>query len=213
MIISINPKNPQERMLSQVIDCLRDGGVIIYPTDTMYGLGCDINNRKAVNRICRIKGIDPEKSQLTCVCEDISIIGTYANHVTTPVFKIMRQALPGPYTFVLQASKAIPRHFQPRKTVGIRVPDHKIPVSLASLLGNPIASISLPLDEEYTEFNTDPSLIDERFGNLVDMVVDGGFGGLTPSTVIDCSKGEKDIMVIRVGAGPLEPLGLILEEF
>ncbi|MEZ4828142.1 MAG: L-threonylcarbamoyladenylate synthase [Bacteroidia bacterium] len=212
MIISINPDNPQERMISQVIDILRDGGVIIYPTDTMYGLGCDINNRKAVNRICKIKGIDPEKSLLTCVCEDISIIGTYANHVTTPIYKLMRQALPGPYTFVLQASREIPRHFQARKTVGIRVPNHRIPQQLASLLGNPIASISLPPHEEYSEFVTDPSLIHDQYENLVDVVIDGGYGGLVPSTVIDCSQGENAITIIRTGAGPLEPLGLILEE-
>ena len=204
MLIRINSQNPQERKLIEVANCLKKGGVIIYPTDTMYGLGCDINNKKAVNRICRIKNIDLKKSHLTCVCEDLKIISSYANHVSTPVFKIMRRALPGPYTFILQASKQIPKHFQSKKTVGIRVPDHQIPIQLTRLLGNPIASISLPYDDEQIEYNMDPELMFERYDHLVDMVVDGGYGGLDVSTVIDCSKGDDGIEVVREGVGDLE---------
>ena len=211
MLIRINPQNPQERKLAEVVKCLKDGGVIIYPTDTMYALGCDINNKKAVNRICKIKNIDPQKSHLTCVCEDLKIIGTYANQVSTTVFKMMRTAFPGPYTFILQASKEIPKHFQSKKTVGIRVPDHHIPVQLAHMLGNPIASITIPLDEEQIEYHMDPGLIFERFGHQVDMVVDGGYGGIDVSTVIDCSNGEFEIQILREGAGELQKLGLVVE--
>jgi len=212
MLLKVHPENPQERYLSKIVDTLRSGGVIIYPTDTMYGLGCDIQNKKAVDRICQIKGINPEKTHLSCVCEDISIIGSYGNRVDDTTFKLMRRALPGPYTFILEASKQIPKHFKRKKTIGIRVPANPIPTTFARLLGNPIASISLPFDEDQPEFNMDPELIHERFGNQVDLVVDGGYGNLDPSTVIDCSEGGDSIEVIRVGSGPLEPLGLILEE-
>lgn len=211
MLLHINPENPQQRLLTQVVDCLRKGGVIIYPTDTMYGLGCDINNKKAVDKLCKIKGIDPNKSYLTCVCDDLAIIGSYANHVTTPVYKILKRALPGPYTFILEASKAIPRHFQFRKTVGIRVMDHPIANNLVKMLGNPIASISLDFDENFPEASMDPSLIAEHYEHQVDMVIDGGYGGMTPSTVIDCSGGEDEITVLREGAGELESLGLVFE--
>jgi tRNA threonylcarbamoyl adenosine modification protein (Sua5/YciO/YrdC/YwlC family) len=210
MLLKIHPETPQERYLDQVIDVLRSGGVIIYPTDTMYGLGCDISSKKAVDRICQIKGIDPEKTHLSCVCEDISIIGSYASRVDDTVFKIMKRALPGPYTFILEASKKIPRHFKRKKTIGIRVPDHPIPIVLARLLGNPIASISLPQNEEQAEFNMDPELIHEHFANQVDLVIDGGYGNLEASTVIDCSQGADDITVVREGAGPLEKLGLMM---
>ena len=211
MLLSIHPDNPQPRLLDEVVDILRGGGVIIYPTDTMYALGCDIQHKKAVQKLCRIKGIDPAKAKLSCVCENIAIIGSYANHVSTPVFKLMKSAFPGPYTFVLEASKQIPKHFQHKKTVGIRVVSLPIARELVERLGNPIASISLPFDEEQTEFNLDPELMHERYGQEVDLVVDGGYGNLEPSTVIDCSRGDNDIEVIRIGAGPLEPLGLEVE--
>ncbi|MCL4127060.1 UNVERIFIED_CONTAM: hypothetical protein GTU68_010992 [Idotea baltica] len=209
MLLHINPKNPQERQLQQVVNVLKKGGVIIYPTDTSYGLGCDIRQKKAVERICRIKGILPQKALLTCVCENIKIIGTYANQVSTPVYKIMRLAMPGPYTFILKASKEVPRHFQPRKTVGIRVPDNLIPIRLTELLGNPIASISLPSDEDQPEFNMDPSLMYERYDGQVDLVIDGGYGGLGVSTIIDCSNGDEQIEILREGLGELGPIGLI----
>ena len=211
MILAIHPENPQERLLDQAVKVLRQGGVIIYPTDTMYGLGCDINNKKAVDLVCQIKGVNPEKTHLSCVCENISIIGTYASRVEDDIFKMMKRALPGPYTFILKASKKIPRHFQRKKTVGIRVPDHPIPVALARLLGNPIASISLPQDPDNQEANIDPSLIHERFGKQVAMVIDGGMGNLEASTVIDGSEGIEGLEVIREGSGSLEKLGLVLE--
>ncbi|MEL6651453.1 MAG: L-threonylcarbamoyladenylate synthase [Bacteroidota bacterium] len=211
MRLNLHPDTPQERLLRQAADILKSGGVIIYPTDTIYGFGCDITNKKAVKRICQIKGIDPEKASLSCVCEDLKIIATYANHVTTPIYKLMRNALPGPYTFILEASRDIPRHFQHKKTVGIRVPDHPVAVRLANLIGGPIASISLPMDDEEPEAFTDPNQIDLRYGKLVDLFLDTGWGGMTPSTVIDCSKGEDDIVVIREGAGSLDALGLDLE--
>ena len=212
MLLKIHPDNPQERYLEQVVDVLRSGGVIIYPTDTVYGLGCDIQNKKAVEKVCQIKGLDPAKTHLSCVCEDISIIGSYASRVDDDTFKLMKRALPGPYTFILKASKKIPRHFQHKKTVGIRVTSNRIPVQLARMLGNPIASISLPLDEERNEYNLNPELIHERFRGIVDLVVDGGEGNYEASTVIDCSEGAQEMEVIRVGSGPLEPLGLVLEE-
>ncbi len=206
-LLRIHPQDPQERLLQQAVQVLREGGVIIYPTDTVYGLGCDITQKKAVNEICRIKGIDPEKQSLTCVCENLKIIGTYAKQVSTPVYKIMRKALPGPYTFIVQASKDIPRHFQTKKTVGIRVPNHAIPIRLTQLLGNPIASISLPITEDPAYFQ-DPELIAELYAHDVDLVIDGGYGGYENSTVIDCSQGEDEIVVIREGAGGLAVLGL-----
>ncbi len=211
MFLSIHPENPQPKAIEQAVELLRIGGLIIYPTDTMYALGCDIHNKKAVEALCRLKGINPEKANLTCVCEDIAIIGSYALHVTTPMFKLMKTALPGPYTFILEASKEIPRHFSRKKTVGIRFPKHAIPVALAKELGNPIASLSIPL-HELPEFNTDPSLIYERFGNQVDLVIDGGMGSMEVSTVIDLSQGEGSVEVIREGAGALEPLGLTILE-
>ncbi|MFK7923547.1 MAG: L-threonylcarbamoyladenylate synthase [Bacteroidia bacterium] len=211
MRLDLHPDTPQDRLLRQAAEVLQKGGVIIYPTDTLYGFGCDINNKKAVNRICQIKGIDPQKASLSCVCEDLKIIATYANHVSTPVYKLMRNALPGPYTFILEASRDIPKHFQTKKTVGIRVPDHQVPIRLANLLGRPIASISLPMDDDDLESFSDPNVIEERYGKLVDMFLDTGVGGIIPSTVIDVSKGEYDISVIREGSGSLEALGLELE--
>ncbi|GAB4405122.1 MAG: L-threonylcarbamoyladenylate synthase [Bacteroidia bacterium] len=208
----IHPKNPQDRLLDRVADLLREGGVIIYPTGTMYGLGCDINNKHAVERICRIKGIDPDKAHLSCVCESIAIIGTYANHVGTPVYKIMRNAFPGPYTFILEASKQIPRHFQHKKTFGIRVTDHPVSLQLLQRLGNPIASISLPFDEDEPHYSSEPDDIFERYEKLVDALVDSGPIQRFQSTVIDASRGDDDIVVLRMGHGPLEPLGLVLAE-
>ena len=210
--LKVHPLNPQERHLSRVADALREGAVIIYPTDTVYGLGCDINNKRAVQRLCQIKGVDPAKSYLTCVCESTAIIGTYANQVSTPVYKLMRHALPGPYTFILKASREIPRHFQHKKTVGIRVVDHPITLRLTQLLGNPLASISLPLDPAMPEYSADPDAIFDRFQHQVDYFIDGGPGNLIPSTIIDCSQGEDDIVILRLAAGPIEPLGLSLTE-
>ncbi|RMG29193.1 MAG: threonylcarbamoyl-AMP synthase [Bacteroidetes bacterium] len=207
MYVKINPENPQDRLLHKVVDCLREGGVIIYPTDTVYGLGCDIYHKKAVERLCRIKGLDPRKAYLTFVCDSLKSASQYTSHISTPLYKLMKRCLPGPYTFILPAGKQVPRHFQSRKkTVGIRVIDHPIVKELINWLGNPIASISLPPNEEQQEYNTDAELIYETYKKQVDMVVDGGPGGLQPSTVIDCSNGIEALQLIRQGAGSLEAL-------
>jgi tRNA threonylcarbamoyl adenosine modification protein (Sua5/YciO/YrdC/YwlC family) len=203
--LEIHPDNPQPRFLKQVIDCLRGGGIIIYPTDTVYALGCDIHSKKALERVCQIKGIDPEKARFTCICPDMKSVGEYVIHLNTPVFRVVRRAMPGPYTFILEASKNIPRHFQSRrKTVGVRVTDHRIPQMLVELLGNPILSTSLPGEGEFPL--ADPEEIWEAFGKRVDIFVDGGWGGLVPSTVLDCSQGDDQIHVVREGAGSLDVL-------
>lgn len=205
--LRIHPENPQERLIQKVVDSLRKGGVVIYPTDTLYAMGCDINNKKALERVCRIKGIKPEKANFSCICESLKIIGEYSVRVTTPVYKLMKRALPGPYTFILEASKSIPRHFQSsKKTVGIRVVDHPIPTAIVEQLGNPILSTSLHSDDSFMEYPSDPEEIYEQYKNLVDIVVDGGWGNLVPSTVINCSNGEDNIEVIREGLGSLDIL-------
>jgi tRNA threonylcarbamoyl adenosine modification protein (Sua5/YciO/YrdC/YwlC family) len=211
MLLQIHPENPQERYLQTVVETLQNGGVIIYPTDTMYALGCDITKKKAVEKICRIKGIDPKKSHLTCVCEDLAILGQYTNRVDTNTFKMMKRAFPGPYVFILEASKNIPRHFRHKDTVGIRIAGNPISQRLVELLGNPIASISLPYDDEIPENNINPELIHERFSHEVDLVIDGGIGNMQPSTVIDASEGDNAVTLIREGAGDLEKIGLVVE--
>ncbi|RYY99450.1 MAG: threonylcarbamoyl-AMP synthase [Chitinophagaceae bacterium] len=198
MLIHIHPENPQPRLLRQVADILRGGGIIIYPTDTIYGLGCDIFQHKAVERICRIKGVDPQKANLSFVCNDLSDLSKYARQLDTPVYRSLKQHLPGPYTFILGASREVPRILKTKRdTVGIRIPDNKIARCIAQELGNPILSATLPGDivEEYT----DPDLMHDRFEKLVDAVIDGGIGGMTPSTVIDYSSGDPE--VVRIGAG------------
>ncbi len=213
MILKIHPENPQERLIEQVTECLKNGGVIIYPTDTVYGLGCDIHNKKAIEIICRIKGIKPEKSLFSCICEDFKRIGDYTVHVHTPIFKLMKRVLPGPYTFILEASRNIPRHFQSkRKTVGIRVVDNAIANAIVRSLGNPLLTTSLKDGEDIESYMTNPELIHERYENLVDMVIDGGEGGVLGSTILDCSLGEDNIILIREGAGSLTDLGIEIRE-
>ncbi|RPD51060.1 MULTISPECIES: L-threonylcarbamoyladenylate synthase [Chitinophagaceae] len=198
MLIHVHPQNPQPRLLRQIADVLRSGGVIIYPTDTIYGLGCDIQQQKAVERICRIKGVDPNKAQLSFVCHDLSHLSGYAKQLGTPVYRTLKQYLPGPYTFILGASKQVPKMLKTRKdTVGIRVPDNAIARCIVEELGNPILSASLP--GEYVEEYTDPEIIHDKFGNLVDLVIDGGIGGIVPSTVVDFTSDEPEL--IRLGAG------------
>jgi tRNA threonylcarbamoyl adenosine modification protein (Sua5/YciO/YrdC/YwlC family) len=210
--LEINALHPQPRLLDQVVEVLRSGGLVIYPTDTVYALGCDIQNKRAVERVCRIKGVDPEKANFSCICADVSILSDYAVGITTPLYKLLKSALPGPYTFVVKASKTIPRHFQStKKTVGIRVSGHPIPTELARRLGNPILTTSLndPTDE-MVGYLTDPVEMFSLYQKQIDCLVDGGFGGLVPSTVIDIS-GDR-VMVLREGLGALEPLNLVLEE-
>jgi len=198
MLLRIHPQNPQPRMLSQVADCLKSGGIIIYPTDTIYGLGCDIYQPKAIERICKIKNIDPQKARLSFICRDLSHLSDYTKSIDTPLYRVLKNYLPGPYTFILPASKAVPKLLKSKKdTVGIRVPDNIICSSILETLGNPILSASLPgkMVEEYTN----PEIIYEKFGKLVDYVIDGGVGGIVPSTVIDCTTDEWT--VTRQGLG------------
>ena len=198
MLIEIHPKNPQPRLIKQVIECLKDGGVIIYPTDTIYGLGCDIFQHKAVDRICTIKNIDPAKAQLSFICRDLSNLSDYTKSIDTPLYRMLKRYLPGPYTFILPASKQVPKILQSKKnTIGLRVPDNIICQNILETLGNPILSASLPGDmiEEYT----DPETINEKFGSLVDIVIDGGMGGMVPSTIVDCV--TDDWAITRQGVG------------
>lgn len=198
MLIHIHPDNPQPRLIRQVVDVLRSGGVIIYPTDTIYGLGCDITQHKAVERICRIKNVDPQKAQLSFVCYDLSDLSHYARQLDTSVYRTLKQYLPGPYTFILEASRQVPKILKSKRdTVGIRVPDNVIARTIVRELGNPILSASLP--GEYVEEYTDPESIQDKFGKLVDLVIDGGNGGTVPSTIIDYTGAEPQ--VIREGAG------------
>jgi len=200
MLITVHPKDPQQRLINQIADCLRSGGVIIYPTDTVYGLGCDIFQPKAVERICRIKGIDPTKANLSFICSDLSDLSKYARAISTPQYRLIKNHIPGPFTFILPASKEVPKILKSKKdTIGLRVPDHNITHAIAAALGNPILSSSLPGDmvEEYT----DPELIHDKFYKLVDIVVDGGIGGLEYSTIVDMTDEEPE--VIRQGMGQL----------
>jgi tRNA threonylcarbamoyl adenosine modification protein (Sua5/YciO/YrdC/YwlC family) len=202
MLLQLHPVNPQPRNIKTIIECLSDGGVIVYPTDTIYGLGCDISQHKAVERICRIKQVDPAKAQLSFICYDLSDLSNYTKSISTPLYRLLKTLLPGPYTFILPASKLVPKILKSRQdTIGLRIPDNTIARSLVKELGRPILSSSLPGDlvEEYT----DPEMIQEKFGALVDIVVDGGIGGVLPSTVIDCTGDEP--VLIRKGLGSWEP--------
>jgi tRNA threonylcarbamoyl adenosine modification protein (Sua5/YciO/YrdC/YwlC family) len=181
-----------------VVECLLDGGVIIYPTDTIYGLGCDIAQHKAVERICRIKQVDPQKAQLSFVCHDLSQLSLYTRSISTPLYRLLREYLPGPFTFILPASKQVPKLLQSRKsTIGLRIPGNLIAHTLIKELGHPILSASLP--GEMVEEYTDPELMYDNFKNLVDLVIDGGIGGMVPSTIVDCT-GEEPV-VTREGLG------------
>ena len=198
MLIRIHPDNPQPRLVKQVVEILKKGGVIVYPTDTIYGLGCDIFQHKAIERICSIKNLTPQKAQLSFVCYDLSDLSKYAKQLTTPVYRTLKQYLPGPYTFILEASKEVPKILQTKKdTIGLRIPDNKIARCIVEELGNPILSASLP--GEFVEEYTDPEIIQDKFLKLVDIVIDGGIGGTVPSTIIDYTKTEAEL--IREGAG------------
>jgi tRNA threonylcarbamoyl adenosine modification protein (Sua5/YciO/YrdC/YwlC family) len=198
MLIRIHPDNPQPRLIKQVVEFLKRGGIIIYPTDTIYGLGCDIFQHRAIERICAIKKVEPQKAQLSFVCYDLSDLSKYAKQLNTPIYRTLKQYLPGPYTFILEASKEVPKIFKTKKnTIGLRIPDNKIARCIVEELGNPILSASLP--GEYVEEYTDPEIIHDNFEKLVDIVIDGGIGGTIPSTIIDFTEGEAE--VIREGAG------------
>lgn len=201
MLIRIYPENPNEREVEKVVQFLRDGGLIVYPTDTIYGLGCDIFNTRAVEKICRYKNIDPRKANLSFICYDLSNISEYAK-VDNNTFKLMKKNLPGPFTFILNGNSNLPKLFRNKKTVGIRVPDNNIIRELVRGLGNPILSTSVrDDDDEILEYFTDPELIHERYENIADVVINGGFGTLDPSTVVDCTGDEP--VIVRQGKGEL----------
>jgi len=204
-LIKLYPENPDVRKINQIVEILRNGGIIIYPTDTIYGLGCDLHNKKAIDRLCRIKEIKPKNFNLSFICNDMSNISHYVKNLDTPTFKIMKRALPGPYTFILEASSKVPKIFDgSKKTVGIRIPNNNIPRMITELLGNPIVTTSIKDDDQIVEYTTDPEQIYDEYQNLVDVVIDGGVGGNVPSTVIDCSGASPE--VIREGLGSIEDI-------
>jgi tRNA threonylcarbamoyl adenosine modification protein (Sua5/YciO/YrdC/YwlC family) len=204
MLIPLHPDNPQPRNIKTVVDCLRSGGVIIYPTDTIYGLGCDIYNQQAIERICKIKGLNPKHAHFSFICRDLSHLSDFARNIGTPTFRLLKRALPGPYTFILEATRQVPRMLKTRKdTVGIRVPDHIICQQIIESLGNPIMSASLPMEED-VEYYTDPELIHDVFQHQVDIVIDSGIGNMQASTVIDCTGDAPEL--VREGAGEWEHL-------
>lgn len=203
MLLKLYNENPNVRQVLRVVECLRDGGVIIYPTDTVYGMGADIRNPKALERMARIKGVKVDKANFSLICHDLSQISEYTRPIPNFVFKTMKRLLPGPYTFILNANSNVPRIFQGnKKTIGIRVPDNNIIRSIVRELGNPIASTSIHDEDEILEYTTDPELIHEKYEHLVDIVIDGGYGGNEPSTVLDCTGDE--IVVVREGKGPVD---------
>jgi tRNA threonylcarbamoyl adenosine modification protein (Sua5/YciO/YrdC/YwlC family) len=199
-LIKLYEENPEEKKLNRIVNVLKAGGLVIYPTDTVYGVGCDFTNAKAVQRICQLKDTTPKS--LSFICYDLSEISSYTRGLSTPVFKVMKKALPGPFTFILNANSKVPKTLNAKKkTVGIRVPDNNIPRQLVRLLGGPIITTSLKDDDELIEYTTDPELIYEKYKNEVEVVIDGGFGGNVPSTIIDCSNDEFE--VIREGLGDI----------
>lgn len=202
--IRIYEENPNPKAIQKVVEVLKDGGLVIYPTDTVYGLGCDITNSRALERLARIKGEKVEKANWSFICPDLSHLSDYVRQIDTATFKILKRALPGPYTFILPGSNNLPKDFKKRKTVGIRIPDNAIAKALVEVLGNPIVSTSIRDEDELIEYTTDPELIREKWDKLVDLVIDGGYGGNLASTVIDLSGHEP--VVLREGKGPLDIL-------
>ncbi|WP_299547654.1 L-threonylcarbamoyladenylate synthase [Seonamhaeicola sp.] len=200
--LRIYEENPNPKEIDRVVAILKKGGLIIYPTDTVYGLGCDITNIKALERVAQIKGVKLEKANFSFVCHDLSNLSDYVKQIDTSVFKILKRALPGPYTFILPGSKSLPNPFKRKKTVGIRVPDNNIALEIVKQLGNPIISTSIYDEDEVIEYTTDPELILEKWDNLVDLVIDGGYGGNEASTVIDLS--DDAPVIVREGKGSLE---------
>jgi len=204
-LIKLYPENPDEEKIIQISKVLKEGGLVIYPTDTVYGMGCDITNQRAIERICRIKGINPRKHNFSFICADLSNISEYTRIISKPVFKMMKKAFPGPFTFILDASTEVPKILHSRKkTVGIRVPDHLVPRMLVQELGRPILTTSIVDEDEVIEYSTDPGLIFEKYENLVDVVIDGGYGQNVASTVLDCT--TEPVEVVREGLGRVEDI-------
>ena len=203
MLLKLYKQNPDPRLINKIVDLLEHGGVIIYPTDTVYGMGCDITKARAVERVARIKGIKPEKARFSFICSDLSHLSDFARHVNNTTFKLMKSSLPGPYTFILNASNQVPKSIKfHRKTVGIRIPDNNIILEIVRQLAHPILTTSLKMDDHILEYPTDPELIYEEYRDLVDVVIDGGYGGIIPSTILDCSGEEPEL--IREGLGEVD---------
>ncbi|GHU64036.1 threonylcarbamoyl-AMP synthase [Bacteroidia bacterium] len=200
MLIRLYEQNPNQKEIDKVVGILKDGGIVIYPTDTVYSMGCDALNTRAVEKICKIKGINPQKANLSIICEDLSNISEYAK-VSNSIFKLMKRNLPGPFTFILPATNSLPKIYKNRKEVGIRIPDNNIILTLVKELGNPILTTSVRDKDDFMEYSADPELIEEEYGDIVDAVVGGGYGGLEPSTIVDCT-GE-EIEITRQGKGEL----------
>ena len=204
MFLRIYSENPSYKEIKKVVNCLKNGGVIIYPTDTVYGIGCDVNNKKAMERVCRIKGLDIKKHNLSFVCYDLSHIAEFTTQLSTSTYKLMKKTLPGPYTFILKANSSIPKLFKnSKKEIGIRIPDNNIIREIVKELGNPIATTSVKDKDMLIEYSTEPELIYEHFNKLVDIVIDGGYGDTIPSTIIDCTNNAP--MIIRKGKGDIIP--------
>ncbi len=205
MFLKIYPENPNPRDVRQVVDCLKDGGIIIYPTDTIYGIGCDIYKPRSIERIVEITGDKKKKSTLSFICYDLSHLSDFTRPINNQIFRAMKKTLPGPYTFILEANNQVPKILQSKKkTVGIRIPQNNIIREIVKQLGHPILSTSVKDDDEIIEYTTDPELIYEKYKNQVDLVIDGGYGDNVPSTVVDCSSGE--IEIIREGKGEVDLL-------
>ncbi|NCB07167.1 MAG: threonylcarbamoyl-AMP synthase [Bacteroidia bacterium] len=203
MFVRLFNENPNPREIRRIVEILRDGGIIIYPTDTVYGMGCDITHPKAVEKVARIKGINIEKSNFSFICSDFSHLSDFTKPIPSSVFKLMKKNLPGPFTFILEANNNVPKYFKgKKKTVGIRVPNNNIIRDIVAELGNPILSTSIHDEDEILEYTTDPELIYEKYQEIVDVVIDGGYGELIPSTIVDCSSDE--IVIVREGKGILE---------
>lgn len=203
-LIKIYNENPNEREIDKVVKVLQKGGLIIYPTDTVYGLGCDITNTKAMEKVAQLKGLKLDKANFSFICYDLSNLSDYVKQIDTPAYKILKKALPGPYTFILPSSTNLPKAFKNKKTVGIRIPDNNIIRELVKKLGNPIVSTSIYDEDDLLEYTTDPELIFEKWENKVDIVIDGGYGSNIPSTIVDLSEGE--IIILREGLGSVDAL-------
>jgi tRNA threonylcarbamoyl adenosine modification protein (Sua5/YciO/YrdC/YwlC family) len=202
MLVKLFNENPNLREVLKIVDVLRKGGLIIYPTDTIYGLGCDITNAKAVEKVARIKGVKVEKNNFSFICSDLSHISDFTKPISNSVFKLMKKNLPGPFTFILEANNNVPKYFKGKKTVGIRVPDNNIIREIVRELGNPILSTSIHDEDEILEYTTDPELIYEKYQDIAEVVIDGGYGEFVPSTIVDCTGDE--IVIVREGKGILE---------
>jgi len=201
-LLKIYPENPNPKALQKVVEVLKKGGLVIYPTDTVYGFGCDITNVKALERIAKIKGIKLERSNFSFICYDLSNLSDYVTQIETPIFKLLKRTLPGPYTFILPGANTLPHPFKKKKTVGIRIPDNSIALGIVEALGNPIVSTSIHDEDEILEYTTDPELIYEKWSSKVDLVIDGGYGDNKPSTVIEVKGTE--VSLIREGKGSID---------